>query len=211
MSNPRKRTQENFATKLPLPHRLKQEFATVERFWNSTAKTRRVDALILSWTKYEKQLRRLFCFLIYQHPHIGPDNIQAVIEILAEERNLYPQTFIDGIAKLDVTTVPDLLGARYIVLSREIDRIRKYRNKLIHGQVTGQNITSRQLERDVLWIVEWVSALADAADERFGYDGLQRKTYRSAKGTAGIVISQYPFDSPEGLKKWLSSLSSKAK
>lgn len=144
--------------KLELPHRLKQEFATVEGFWNSTAETRGVDALILSWTKYEKQLRRLFCFLIYQHPRIGPDNIQAVIEILAEKRDLYPQTFIDGIAKLGVTTVPELLGARYVELAGEIDRIRTYRNKLIHGQITGQNITSRQLERDVLWIVEWVSS-----------------------------------------------------
>jgi hypothetical protein len=53
LSNPRRRTQEKFVRKLELPHRLKQEFATVERFWNSTAKTRGVDALILSWTKYE--------------------------------------------------------------------------------------------------------------------------------------------------------------
>jgi hypothetical protein len=197
--------------RLELPHRLKQEFATVEEFWNSRAETRRVDALILSWTKYEKQLRRLFCFLIYQHPRIGSNNIQAVIEIVAEKRDLYPQTFIDGIAKLGVTTVPELLGGRYVELAGEIDRIRKYRNKLIHGQITGQNITSWQLERDVLWIVDWVSALADAAVKQFGYDGLQRKTYRSAKSTAGIVVSQYPFDSPAELKKWLSSLSSQVK
>jgi len=197
--------------KLSLSDRLKQEFATIEGFWNSAAETRRVDALILSWTKYEKQLRRLFCFLIYQHPRIGPDNIRTVIEILAEKRDLYPQTFIEGIAKLGVTTVPELLGARYVELAGEIDRIRKYRNKLIHGQITGQNITSQQLERDVLWIVDWISTLADATDRQFGYDGLQRKTYRSAKSTAGIIVSQYPFDSPVEFKKWLSSLSSKTK
>jgi hypothetical protein len=197
--------------KLDLPDRLKQEFATVQEFWDSDAETRRVDALILSWTKYEKQLRRLFCFLIYQHPRIGVDNIEDVIEILADNRDLYPQTFIDGIAKLGVMTVPELLGSRYAALSEEIERIRKYRNKLIHGQITGQNITSRQLERDVLWIVEWISALADAGVKQFGYDGLQRRTYRSAKDTAGIVVSQYPFDSPVELKKWLSGLSSKIK
>lgn len=48
-------------------------------------------------------------------------------------REYLPSTFIDGIAKLGVTTVPELLGARYIELAGEIDRIRKYRNKLIHG------------------------------------------------------------------------------
>jgi hypothetical protein len=65
--------------------------------------------------------------------------------------------------------------------------------------------------RDVLWIIEWISTLADATVKQFGYDGLQRKTYRSAKDTAGIVVSQYPFDSPDELKKWLSSLSIKIK
>lgn len=209
--NPWKRDIKKSVRKLELPDRLKQEFATIQEFWDSNAETRRVDALILSWTKYEKQLRRLFCFLIYQHPRIGADNIEDVIEILAEKRDLYPQTFIDGIAKLGVTTVPELLGSRYTALSGEIERIRKYRNKLIHGQITGQNITSRQLERDVLWIVEWISALADAAVKQFGYDGLQRKTYRSAKNTAGIVVSKYPFGSTAELKKWLSSLSIRIK
>ena len=49
--------------KLVIPEALKVEFATVETLWNSDVETRRVDALALSWIKYEKQLRRLFSFL----------------------------------------------------------------------------------------------------------------------------------------------------
>src|ERR1019366_4748399 len=54
--------------KLVIPDALKDEFATVEVLWYSNAETKRVDSLALSWIKYEKQLRRLFTFFIYQHP-----------------------------------------------------------------------------------------------------------------------------------------------
>src|SRR6266446_5452327 len=148
--------------KLVIPARLKEEFATVEALWHSTAKTRRVDALMLSWVKYEKQLRRLFCFFIFQHPKIGADQVDDVIAVLAESRSLYPETFTVGIGELGVTTVKDLLGERYVELSREVARIKRYRNKLMHGQISGQNIKSSQLERDVLWIMDWAASLAAA-------------------------------------------------
>ena len=45
---------------LILPPCMKVEFATLEAVWHSTAQTRRVDALVLAWVKYEKQLRRFF-------------------------------------------------------------------------------------------------------------------------------------------------------
>lgn len=189
-----------------VPGPLKQEFATVKAIWHSTSETRGVDALVLSWIKYEKQLRRLFCFLIFQHPKISADQINEVIAILAENRNLYPETFIAGIKALGVTSVPKLLGERYVQLSREIGRIKKYRDKLIHGQVSGQGITSVQLERDILWIVEWIACLADAAEYAFGYDGLRRNTYRTARSTAKIAVANYPFTTPTELKAWLSML-----
>ena len=196
-------------TKLTIPASLTQEFATVEALWCSSAETRRVDALILSWTKYEKQLRRLFCFLIYQHPRISADQIQEVIAILAENRDLYPYTFIEGIQALGVAPVEDLLAPRYGELAQEMARIQRYRNKLIHGQITGQGIKSSQLERDVRWIVDWISSLATAAESEFGYDGLKRNTYRSAKTTSKIAVANYPFQSPAELKAWLSVLTKK--
>jgi hypothetical protein len=60
--------------KLVIPPALKQEFATIDALWASGAETRRVDSLLLSWIKYEKQLRRLFCFLVYQHPKVTDKN-----------------------------------------------------------------------------------------------------------------------------------------
>lgn len=60
-----------------------------------------MDALILSWVKYEKQLRRLFCFLVFEHPKITEDQIDAIISVLAENKKLSPETFMWGIEALD--------------------------------------------------------------------------------------------------------------
>jgi hypothetical protein len=186
-----------------------EEFSTVDTLWHSTGKTRRVDALMLSWVKYEKQLRRLFCFFVFQHPQIDAEKIDQVIAVLAENRNLYPETFIAGIEALGVTSVPHLLGSDYAKLWREITRIKSYRNKLMHGQITGQGIKSPQLERDVLWIIEWVGCLAAAAESTFGYDGLKRNTYSVARSTSKIPVSKYPFTTTAELKTWLSALTKK--
>jgi hypothetical protein len=91
--------------KLIIPIALKQEFATVEALWNSRGATRRVDALVISSVKYEKQLSRLFCFLVYQHPKVSSDNVDAVIAVLVQNRDLYPETFIKGIKELGVVSV----------------------------------------------------------------------------------------------------------
>jgi hypothetical protein len=195
--------------KLTIPHQLLEEFSTVETLWHSTGKTRRLDALMLSWIKYEKQLRRLFCFFVFQHPEIGAEKIDQVIAVLAENPSLYPETFLAGIKALGVTSVPGLLASHYAKLWREITRIKRYRNKLMHGQITGQGIKSPQLERDVLWIVEWVSCLASAAERAFGYDGLKRNTYRVAKSTSQIPVAKYPFNTPGELKTWLLELTKK--
>jgi len=192
--------------KLVIPKALEQEFATVETLWHSAGETRRVDALLLSWVKYEKQLRRLFCFLVYQHPMVTDTTINSVIGVLANNSSLYPETFIRGIKALGVTPVPALIGSQHATLAAEITRIKKYRNKLMHGQATGLSIQSAQLERDVKWLVAWVEALAAGAEAAFGYDGLRRKTFREAKASAKIVIAAYPFTSNATFGTWLKAL-----
>jgi hypothetical protein len=192
--------------KLNIPPALKQEFATVEAIWVSGAETRRVDSLMLSWVKYEKQLRRLFCFLVYQHPNITDKSIDWVLSIMSQNNSLYPDTFIRGIRALGVLPVPTLIGHNYTQLAAEVARIKKYRNKLMHGQVTGLSIQSNQLEHDVKWLVQWITELGAGADVAFGYDGLRRNTYRLAKESANIAVSDYPFSSPATFGTWLRAL-----
>ena len=192
--------------KLAIPPALQTEFATVEAIWNTNAETRRVDALLLSWVKYEKQLRRLFSFVVFQHPGITAAKLDSVISAFAANRNLNPESFISGIKLLGVPSIPTLLGASHSQLWAEITRIKKYRNKIMHGQHSGQGITSAQLERDVVHIVNWIAALAQAADSAFGYDGLRRKTYVAAKSSAKIHVQAYPFSTAAELQAWLSTL-----
>jgi hypothetical protein len=191
---------------LEIPALLQREFATVQALWQSTAQTRRVDSLLLSWVKYEKQLRRLFCFLVYQHPRITAKDISAVVETLAQNRELYPSTFIEGIRRLGVKPVSTLIGEQHAELNTHITRIKKYRNKLMHGQITGLAIKSEQLERDVKWLVEWITLLAVGAQTEFGYDGLARNTFKNAKSAARVAVSNYPFADATEFRTWLRSL-----
>lgn len=192
--------------RLIIPTSLATEFEGLELIWNSQAQTRRVDALVLAWVKYEKQLRRLFSFLVFQHPKIGSKQIDDVIAAFVESRNLYPKTFMKGISKLGGKSVPELLGSSYEELSGHLTRIKTYRNKIMHGQITGQKIASAQLERDVLHIIRWITELADRAQAEFGYDGLRRDTYFAAKATSTVVVQNYPFKNTTELRKWLKAL-----
>jgi hypothetical protein len=191
---------------LLLPTALQKEFATVVAVWASAGRTRGVDALVLSWVKYEKQLRRLFCFLVFQNQKIAEDQIDEIVTTLAENRRLYPRTFMTGIRELGVTPVEELLTPSYETLSKEIERIKKTRDKLVHGQITGQRIQTPQLEHDVRCIVEWIAKLAERADAAFRYNGLKQNTFIRAKAAAKISVAKYPFSTPSEFKEWLSDL-----
>jgi hypothetical protein len=185
---------------------LTEEFATVSALWASSATTRRVDALLLSWVKYEKQLRRLFCFFLYQHPQISEANIDDIVAILAENRDLYPETFLRGIEGLGVQPLKEMLGAKHDALWADVERIKRYRNKLMHGQITGLKISSAQLERDVQSLINWIAAVAEESRRCFGYDGLGRKTFQQAKSGIEPVVQKYPFATPDELKAWITTL-----
>jgi len=192
---------------LRIPDRLRAEFHTVEAVWASSATTRRVDALLLTWVKYEKQLRRLFAFLVFQHPKINEKQLEAVLRAMVENRRLNPTTFTLAISQLGVRSISDLLGDNHQRLAPEIERIRCYRNKLMHGQVSGQKLSSHRLECDVILLVEWVNLLAEASATEFGYDGLGRNTYKAAKAAARINVSEFPFDSVAAFRAWLTRAS----
>lgn len=191
---------------LLIPPPLASEFATVVAVWESNGTTRRVDALLLCWVKYEKQLRRLFSFLVFQHPQIDGQTAEEVVAALAENNRVYPRHFEKGIKELKVTPVPELMGEAYAALKADIERINSYRNKLMHGQITGKKITSPEIEKDVRILIRWISALADGARAEFGYDGIGRNTYRAAKANANIAVGEFPFKTATEFKQWLGTL-----
>ena len=193
--------------KLNLISALQSEFATVEAVLKSGGSTRHVDALLLCWVKYEKQLRRLFSFLVFQHSNFTEQRtIDSVISELVKNRQLNPETFTKGIQQLTARSVSDLLGTKYNTLHPQINRIRCYRNKIMHGQISGDNITSRRIERDIFYLIDWIETLAVAVESEFGYDGIRRNTDRSAKSSPRIAVANYPFNDVLGFGSWLTRL-----
>lgn len=188
-----------------IPERLAEEFATVDVIWRSGAETRGLDALILSWVKYEKQLRRLFCFLVFQNAELGEGKNADVIGVLVENDKVYPRHLIKAIAELKVKPVPALIGERHERLAREVTRINRYRNKLMHGQLSGGSMSRDDLARDVTHLMEWISALAIGANNEFGFDGLVRNACRAA-GVGKVAVEQFPFKDVAGFKGWLEQI-----
>lgn len=192
-------------TALIIPAALKDEFVTVEAIWELSASTRGLDALILTWVKYEKQTRKLFGYLVQQH--FGPDTAAqaAVRATILANRQLNPKSHLAGIVSMAGNTEMDLIGAAHAQLAPEIERIHRLRNKLLHGQLTGQKLDAVRLEADVLYVIAWMSALADAGTREFGYNGLERNTKRLA-ALRPARIARYPFTSVADFETWLTNL-----
>src|SRR4051812_39426657 len=74
-------------------HDVAAEMATVDAVLQSDAATRRTDAFVLTWVKMEKQLRRLFSFLVFQNPNFSEADQRRVVDIFVNHRNLYAHTF----------------------------------------------------------------------------------------------------------------------
>lgn len=182
---------------------LATEFITVDAVLATRGTTRCVDAFALTWIKAEKQLRRLFCFLLFQSQHVSEANRQEYEAVIVQNRDLYFDSFITCLNALSPKSLRDLVGSDYDEFIKHIHRMRDYRRKLLHGQITGQGITSRQLQDDIGLLRTWIQAVARVCQREFGYDGVGRNTYRKAKSIAPSVVAKYPFSTAAEFKDWL--------
>jgi hypothetical protein len=114
--------------------------------------------------------------------------------------------FVRGIDVLSTRSLREIVGSEYDGFMGDIERIRIYRNKLMHGQITGQKISSRQLEKDIRRLEAWITAVARGCNAAFGYDGLARNTFRKARAADTRLVTSYPFSTVSTFGKWLSTL-----
>ncbi|HEY8659027.1 MAG TPA: hypothetical protein VIL78_08315, partial [Hanamia sp.] len=63
-----------------------QDFATVNLILETSFETRGVDAFVLSLIKAEKQIRRVFTFLIFQNPAFTSKDYWSLRETLANNK-----------------------------------------------------------------------------------------------------------------------------
>lgn len=157
------------------------EFSTVDLLLASDAETRAVDAFTISWVKLEKQLRRLTSNLIFQHSDFDEGVVMhksAIRAAFLKKRTANHERFIGAFYRLSKCSVKELLGDRYQVLKRDIDKAFQYRNKILHGQQTGQSLTRSDLETNISSMRQWCELLAVRAYDRIGYDGFSGNSLR---------------------------------
>jgi hypothetical protein len=162
------------------------EFAVVDVITQSALPTHSVDAFALSVIKMERQMRKLFTFLIYQSEAFGPQDVEPLKAVLGASSRTYFEGFERGISTLYRTSVEQMVGAEHDDLRPVLDDVMDVRNKVFHGQLTARCLQQEDLGALSGAIRKWCFRLARGAEAEIGYDGFGRGSFR--KGAPAIAI-----------------------
>jgi len=157
------------------------EFKTVDLVLGLKAETSGVDAFALSLIKAERQIRKLFTYLVFQSPaFLTTADILCLIKTLAADRYVYFNGVVTGFDALSPTPVKELIGPEYGRLWARFCEFARFRNKIFHGQLTGEDLTTVELRTNVDDIKLWCRLLAKRATCELGYDGFARDSFRKS-------------------------------
>ena len=156
------------------------EFEIVDLIRNSSSETRGIDAFSLSLIKTERQMRRLFTYLIYQFPCFGAADIYSLRETLGGNDKVYFKGVERGFNALYPRSIENLIGPSYPHLCARIKDATDYRNKIFHGQLTMKYLSRDDLFKFVDDIRLWCKTLATAALSEIGYDGFARNSFQKS-------------------------------
>jgi hypothetical protein len=158
------------------------EFGTVELLLNSKFETKGVDAFTISLLKSERQIRKIFTFLIFQNERFSRADVLKLKEILSLNSDMYFENFIRGIDDIYLKRVEDIYGNDYTEDFKELIKISKEdRNKIFHGQLTNKCLTRPEILTKIEKIKKWSKRIAENFDEEVGYDGFGRNSYRKSE------------------------------
>ncbi len=185
------------------PESFSEEFKTVEMLLNSPYSTGRTDAFIIAWVKSERQVRRIFSFLIYQFPVFQKKDVQSIIQSIADRNDLYFDDFINAFNKIYPKTYKDILGTSHDKLKTDLEGISRFRNKIFHGQLTGQKLTKNQLRGEIEKIQNWCFEVAEKMYGEIGYDGFSRNSFRKSKNKNMVSDYKLQINSIDELRDFL--------
>lgn len=156
------------------------EFSTVDLILSSRAETFGVDAFALSLIKAERQLRKLFTYLVYQFPAFGPADVRGLRRTLAVNSRVYFEGVMAGLDALSPVSVKELVGQECERLRLRFVEFHKHRNKIFHGQVTADGLDRTYLLGGVEDIRLWCRSLGASAAREFGCDGFVRNSFQKS-------------------------------
>ena len=183
------------------------EFAIVDLILASDFETRGVDAFSLCVLKMERQMRRLFTHLVYQCPDFNAGDVPELIKVLSDNKKIYFRHFIAGIDSIYSKTVSDIYGATYQDSLRNVEEALSVRNKVFHGQLTGNGLSREELLAMVLNIRCWCSTLAASFLSEYGYDGFARDSFQKSKHQEVFKEISWPFSGTQEYESYLGELS----
>jgi hypothetical protein len=157
-----------------------EEFETIEILVNSNAKTGRTDAFIIAFTKLEKQARRIFTYLIYQYPVFNLSHYKEILAVIASKRFLDFDNFIKGFDIIYPKSFEAIIGGNLYTsfIKTDFPRIKNFRNKILHGQPTGESLSSDDLKIEIDVLKNWCFHLAETMMTEIHYDGLEWNSFR---------------------------------
>ena len=183
-----------------------EEFNIVEYLICSNYKTRGVDAFSLALIKSERQIRKIFTFLVYQSSFFNKKNSNEIIKIISQNDFLYSRHFIVGINLLLEKNIEILYGDNYKDDLKTFTEINKIRNKIFHGQITGKSLSSLNMIKMTKHIQLWCINFSLCFQNEIGYDGFYRNSLQ--KSTKKILLKE-KIESIEDLKKIIEHMTKK--
>jgi hypothetical protein len=156
------------------------EFETVDLILASQAKTRAVDAFVLSLIKAERQVRRLVTHLVFQAPCFSENDVERLRHVLWESKRVYFEGFERGFDALYPRSITDLIGVEYPQARGWLVIATEHRNKIFHGQLTSERLSRGALLQTINSIRDWCQRLALGAAGEMGYDGFERSSFRKS-------------------------------
>jgi hypothetical protein len=158
---------------------IKNEFATIDVILSSEAETRGVDAFALALIKAERQMRKLFTYIVFQSSAFDCNHVAGLRSALAERR-LYFRDFVSAWDKLYIKSLEEIVCTDFDRLFAAVVKAIEYRNKIFHGQLTTEYLSREDLISCVGQIREWCQVVADRAQLEIGYDGFGRNSFRKS-------------------------------
>lgn len=155
-----------------------EEFATIDMIAESQLPTRAVDVFALSIIKMERQMRKLFTYLIFQSDDFDYHHVAGLRGVLSDNKRVYFDGFERGIDALYPLSVEQIVGAEYGGLRRIVSDALAVRNKIFHGQLTDHCLLREDLVELATDVRRWCELLAGNAQLELGYDGFGRPSFR---------------------------------
>jgi hypothetical protein len=166
---------------------IEREFAAIDLLiGKQDLQTAGVDAFALSTIKVERQIRRLFTFGVYRLPCFNGRSAAPLVQAMVARR-IYLPGLVAGFNWLHRVSVADLVGPAAARLLPALEAAREYRNKIFHGQLTGDDLSRDDLLGIVADLRTWSGLLAKGAQDYMGYEG-----FGNSVATDSTVMAPVP-------------------